>query len=270
MKRSILSLCSFFLLSVSFLHANCTEAHSSASYALVHTKQALKADNFDHQRYYAGRAIDAFEKTQQKMEDCDCKAAALAIEEALIDLRKAVDPADWKTGRFYTQKALEDAENMMNALELYTSGEAVPEDTAVSYATEIESTTSQKANLLDAQKELEEKQKVLMEQQKELQAKIAKQKELEAKLKKERSEELAAQIQLKVETDKAIQGYKTSLEQLLTTLECPKAQQVLDALSYTKSEASLQNETLVDTRKYYKDLLIKVQQEALSALQNCN
>ncbi|SFS67724.1 hypothetical protein SAMN04487906_1292 [Zhouia amylolytica] len=273
MKKAILLTLSCFMLS-SFVLADCTDAHSYASYALMHTKRALKADNFDHQRYYADRAIEAFEKTQSKMQGCDCEKAKKAIEEALIDLKKAADPVDWKTGNFYTQKALEDADAMMNALELCTSSSYTPPANTDTYSNDVAiaetSSSSNEDNLLAAQKALEAKQQQLLKEQQKLQEQIAKQEAQKAKLLKEREAELTEQRLLKNEADQAIANYKSAMQKLLNTMECPKAQQVLDAFIYNKSESSLQNETLEDTRRYYQNLLIKVQQEALSAMQSCN
>lgn len=271
MKKIILLTLSCFMLSTMVM-ADCLDAHSSASYALMHTKRALKSDNFDHQRYYAERAVDAFEKTQQKMQGCDCAEAGKAIEEALIDLKKAVDPVDWKTGNFFTKKALEDAEAMMNALEICTSSPASTNTTASvnTYTAEVAGIDENQDNLLEAQKALEAKQQKLLEEQRKLQEQIARQQALKEEIKKERQAELAVQIQLKTEADQAIADYKNAMKQLLKTMECPKAQQVLDAFIYNKSEASLQHESLAETKKYYQNLLIKVQQEALSAIQNCN
>lgn len=116
--------------------ANCTNAYSSASYALAHAKKAMSADNFDHQRYYAERALIAFEKTQAMTEECGCETSDTYIYNGIDNLTKAVDPKDWEMGRYYTKKAVADAQDLLVALDLCTSGEGstFPDEATLQYS----------------------------------------------------------------------------------------------------------------------------------------
>lgn len=122
MKNFTLFLACF--ISLHAVKANCTNAYSSASYALAHAKKAMSADNFDHQRYYAERALIAFEKTQTLTEECGCETSADYIYNGIGNLTKAVDPKDWEMGRYYTKKAVANAQDLLVALDLCTSGES--------------------------------------------------------------------------------------------------------------------------------------------------
>jgi len=126
MKNSTLFI--VFLITTFAVKANCTNAYSSASYALAHAKKAMSSNNFDHQRYYAERALTAFEKTQSLTEDCGCEASSESIFNGIGNLTKAIDPKDWEMGRYYTKKAVANAQDLLVALDLCTSGErtAIP------------------------------------------------------------------------------------------------------------------------------------------------
>jgi hypothetical protein len=121
--------------------ADCTNAYSSASYALSHSKKALSADNFDHQRYYAERALEAFEKTQALTENCGCDTTTDPIYQGMGNLEKAIDPKDWEMGRYYTKKAVADAQNLIAALDRCTSGAETatpPEEYTVAEESQVE------------------------------------------------------------------------------------------------------------------------------------
>ncbi len=124
-----------FILTIA-VKANCTNAYSSASYALAHAKKAMSADNYDHQRYYAERALIAFEKTQVMTEECGCDTSAEYIYNGIGNLTKAVNPKDWEMGRYYTKKAVANAQDLLVALDLCTSGEGsdIPDEAAPQYS----------------------------------------------------------------------------------------------------------------------------------------
>lgn len=130
-----------FIASVSVsAQMNCTNAYASASYALAHAKRALSADNFDHQRYYAERALVAFEKTEQLAAECGCEESHSPIYKGQENLDKAIDPKDWEMGRYYTKKAVANAHDVLTALDICSSGKTsemiaeVAEDSADSDA----------------------------------------------------------------------------------------------------------------------------------------
>ncbi len=103
---------------VSFATSSCTDAYTSASYGLSHSKKSLKAYNFDHQQYYAGRALEALEKTRDLLGDCGCDSALEAISDGIENLEKALDPEDWDMGRYFSKRAVADAYTILEQLDL--------------------------------------------------------------------------------------------------------------------------------------------------------
>ena len=129
-----------FSITITIAWSNCNNAYSSASYGLAHTKKALSANNFDHQRYYAERALTAFEKTEKLLEVCGCESSRGPLVNALENLSKSIDPKDWEMGRYYSKKALANAQDVIAALDVCTSGQdavMLPENSA-DYSTTVD------------------------------------------------------------------------------------------------------------------------------------
>ncbi|MGJ8658927.1 hypothetical protein [Cellulophaga fucicola] len=100
--------------------SNCDNAYSATSYALNYAKKSLKADNFDHQKFYANKAYTALEKTNKLMKQCGCLKAKSAVLSGLENIDKASKPKDWDLGRHYAKLALIDVENTITALDIFT------------------------------------------------------------------------------------------------------------------------------------------------------
>jgi len=98
--------------------SSCADAYTSASYGLSHSKKAFDAHNFDHQKYYAGRALEALEKTRDLVGECGCTAAMNAIEDGIENMEEALDPVDWKMGRYYTKRAMENSYSILENLDV--------------------------------------------------------------------------------------------------------------------------------------------------------
>jgi hypothetical protein len=118
-KILLLTVC---LATYTLMGADCTDAYASASYSLSHAKRSLNANNFDHQQYYAGRALEAFEKARGLVVSCGCNGSMDAILDGIEHLSEALDPKDWDMGRYYTKKAVADAEALLSALDACTRG----------------------------------------------------------------------------------------------------------------------------------------------------
>ncbi len=111
----------FFLFLCSFntiVPTPCLDLQASASHTVTYAKKSLKANNFDHQQYYAQRSLEALEHTQAYMAQCSCDAA----QDPLLDTQEALERAmaadTWEKGRFYSQRALKFSRKMMGALDL--------------------------------------------------------------------------------------------------------------------------------------------------------
>tara|TARA_R110002049_G_scaffold47596_2_gene137163 strand:- start:330180 stop:330608 length:429 start_codon:yes stop_codon:yes gene_type:complete len=134
----------------------------------------MSSNNFEHQKYYATRALEALEKTQKLAETCGCEPALEAIANGLDNLEKAVDQDDWDMGRHYTKKALENTQDVINQLDLFTQNnpdkendsnspaiEPTPEATALQV--ELKALKKKQLQLAEEQKNLLKRRKVLEE-----------------------------------------------------------------------------------------------------------
>lgn len=92
----------------------------------------MKATNFEHQTYYAERALIAMEKSEGYMGDCGCAQAEDKTYYLKKSLEKAISPADWDAGRFYTKKSKGLISELISALDECTltrsANEPVPLD----------------------------------------------------------------------------------------------------------------------------------------------
>ena len=101
--RLLCILACFFCMQVSF-YGQCDNFYSKVTYALNHTKKGMSATNFEHQMYYAERALTAVEKGKAFTEGCDCEKAEDKTLDVMETLDKAIEPIDWEAGRFFTKK----------------------------------------------------------------------------------------------------------------------------------------------------------------------
>ncbi|MBO0323382.1 hypothetical protein J0X14_13820 [Muricauda sp. CAU 1633] len=100
----------------------CDNYYSKVTYALNHCKKAMTATNFEHQMYYAERALTALEKADEFKGDCVCKKAYDKAYDTKQTLDKAIEPIDWEAGRFYTKKALGQINELITFLDECTLG----------------------------------------------------------------------------------------------------------------------------------------------------
>ncbi|WP_335964517.1 hypothetical protein [Galbibacter sp. PAP.153] len=269
-----LTLFFLFVLTTNYAVSQCTSAYSQASYALAHTKKSLSSDNFDHQKYYAGRAIEALEKTKSLVESCGCSEATSPILDALDNLKLAEDPADWEAGRFYAKHGYEYLQTLMTKLDLCTSNAAtvnyeVEATTAPTVsATNTSGPSAGDGSLQAQQQELEAEKQRLLEQQRLLEEKIAKQKQLAEQARVNRQLELEEQIKLKHMAEQALFDIEKNYQELARALNCQAAIAVLKG-GYSREDDVLNNETLEQTRAYYLNLTAATQQKVLEALKKC-
>ncbi|MBO0330058.1 hypothetical protein [[Muricauda] lutisoli] len=111
----------FFALQATYAN-QCDNFYSKVTYALSHGKKAMEATNFEHQMYYAERALTALEKGETFMAECTCVKAKNKTLDAMETLDKAIEPADWEAGRFFTKKALGEINELITILDQCTLG----------------------------------------------------------------------------------------------------------------------------------------------------
>ncbi|WP_375587069.1 hypothetical protein [Flagellimonas aurea] len=100
----------------------CDNFYAKVTYALSHGKKAMEATNFEHQMYYAERALTALESGQSFMEECSCDKAKNKTLDAMETLDKAIEPADWEAGRFFTKKAIGEINELITIIDECTLG----------------------------------------------------------------------------------------------------------------------------------------------------
>ena len=66
-----------FILTTLWVSAKCDNTYTSASYALNHAKKSISSKNFDHQKYYAYKALEALEKARKLIELFHCQGIDL-------------------------------------------------------------------------------------------------------------------------------------------------------------------------------------------------
>jgi hypothetical protein len=92
--------------------------YTKASYALNHTKKALGSNNFDHQKYYSEKALEAYIAISEYLETSDDDELKLKIEHTISDLEHAVDAPDWDRGRFYSKRVHKNTQDFILELDL--------------------------------------------------------------------------------------------------------------------------------------------------------
>lgn len=194
----------------------------------------MSANNFDHQQYYAERALMAFEKAQSQIEECGCQASMDPILDGIENLETALSQTEWDMGRFYTKKALKNAEELLNSLDVCTTTE----------------TSEMEASSEETQDVASNEMIALAENSEEV---ITLEKQLDFK-------QLA-------ETD--IADLERSIRELATLFQCEKALHILkDRKSRTEEE--LKAESFEKTKAYYLSQVVSIHNKALFALIECS
>lgn len=233
LMKNFLAFLAFTLISLG-IQANCTNAYASAGYSLSHAKKSMSANNFEHQQYYAERALMAFEKAQTQIEGCGCQASMNPILDGIENLETALSQTEWDMGRFYTKKAIENAQELLNSLDICTTSET----------SEFHAGS-------------EETQEVVPD---ELGA-------LEDKL--EEVSTLEKQLDFKRIAEIDIANLEQSIRELATLFQCDKVLHILKDRKL-RTEEELKAESLEKTKAYYLSQVVSIHNKALFALIECS
>jgi hypothetical protein len=216
------------------MHANCTNTYASAGYSLSHAKKSMSANNFEHQQYYAERALMAFEKAQSQIEDCGCQEAMTPILDGIENLETALSQTEWDMGRYYTKKALENAQDLLNSLDICSSS----------------ATSGSDISLKESQEAISDELGILAEN-------TAEENILEKQLDFKRLAEID------------ITNLERSIHELATLFQCEKALHILKDRK-TRTEKELKAESLESTKAYYLSQVVGIHNKALFALIECS
>lgn len=230
----IIFACLGLLLTSSVCFANCENAYASAGYGLSHAKKSMEANNFEHQQYYAERALQAFEKAQAQNENCGCPGIADPIHNGIENLKTALSQEKWDNGRFYTKKALANAEQVLNNLDLCSLGQQpeVPEEIAANDA-------------------------------------LSKSQEQDSMTTLSAEEEWASKLALKEKAEEELQALERSIQKIARIFECDRALQITSEWK-GKSETEMRTQDLSTLRSYYMSEVIALHNKTLFALLECS
>ena len=120
MQKIYLLCFSLLFFSMTMAQDGCDQIYSTASYALNHSKKALKANNYDHQKYYAGKALDSYDKILALLEGTKCESLTEQVQDIIADAVKASDPVDWDRGRYYSKKVFNSTQELITLLDSST------------------------------------------------------------------------------------------------------------------------------------------------------
>ncbi len=123
-KSYVLFVAVFFCALYTTFSNQCDNFYAKITYGLSHSKKALTATNFEHQMYYAERALIALEKSKVFIAECDCAKSEDKTLDAIETLNKAIEPIDWDAGRFYTKKSVGIINELITILDECTLGNA--------------------------------------------------------------------------------------------------------------------------------------------------
>lgn len=221
----------FIMISVS-VQANCTNVYASAGYSLSHSKKSLEANNFEHQQYYAERALKAFKKAQEQIQNCGCDASVNIILDGIENLETSLSQTDWDMGRYYTKKALENAQQLLESIDVCTTGNNV--------------------NNTDGSDFEEEEDPELINN-----PEVAVIKSMQAQLDFQRLAEID------------IINLESAIRDLATLFECEQALHILNDRK-ARSEAEMEAESIEATKAFYRSQVIAIHNKTLFALINCS
>ena len=117
MKKVYLLFFSLLVYSIAQAKDDCELIYSTASYALNHAKSALKANNYEHQKYYSGKALESYEKLSKLLEESQCEGLSEKVQDIIADAIKAADPADWDRGRYYSKKVFTATQDLISHMD---------------------------------------------------------------------------------------------------------------------------------------------------------
>ncbi|MEM9867309.1 MAG: hypothetical protein AAF765_06460 [Bacteroidota bacterium] len=123
-QKSIFACTVFLFCFFASVYANrCDNLYAKVTYSLGHSKKAMSATNFEHQMYYAERAMLALEKSMEYQAECACAKSENKTLDAIVILKKAIKPYDWEAGRFYTKKSMALIQELITILDECTQND---------------------------------------------------------------------------------------------------------------------------------------------------
>ncbi len=194
----------------------------------------MSANNFEHQQYYAERALIAFEKAQFQIESCGCQASINPILDGIENLETSLSQTEWDMGRFYTKKALENAIELLNSLDVCSTTD----------------TEGFESGPVETQQTVPDEISALAENIEEVST-------------------LEKQLEFKRIAEIDIVSLEKSIRDLATLFQCEKALHILKERK-KRTEEQLKTESFEKTKAYYLSQVVSIHNKALFALIECS
>ena len=204
MKRTYIFSIIFFVYFFSYSQSGCSNAQAHIVYAYNNAKNSLDANNITHLKFYANKALEAFERVQSVLGTCDCEGVENYTFESIQKLNKVPAIDKMHDAQYFVGKAKEYAQQIITTLDYCTASEE-----GVTLASYNELSELEKEQL-----KLKQQQESLQKQQEALKHQLAKQKEEELFIEKQ---------QLIIKSQAAIEKNIEAYNALLSACKCDTA-----------------------------------------------
>lgn len=116
-----MSLVSYLLITITFAlnhtqEQQCDYARSNLEYISSQTILAIKAEKVEISKYYAYRALNAFEKSKEQLKACACEYTNDFLMDGAEDIKKATRVVSLNGTRIFLKRALENIEESIETL----------------------------------------------------------------------------------------------------------------------------------------------------------
>lgn len=228
-----------------FAQQNCSDAQLHIVYAFNNAKLSLEANNLTHLKHYAEKSLQAFERVNSSLGNCDCTNVADLTYMSIDKLSKVEEQEKMHEAQYFVGKAKKFAQEIITELDhctIYTSKE---EELVELSALERE------------QLKLKQEQEAIKQKQEELKQKLAEQ---------ARQEQYLAKEQLIIQTEAALNQNLKAYQDLLEACDCKKNVTIAPEKS---SKDSLINKSIRDIRKHYLESFKTLTTDYIATLDDC-
>jgi hypothetical protein len=253
MKRINLFPIIFCICFYSFSQSGCTDAQAHIVYAFNNAKNSLKANNITHLKHYANKALEAFERVQDALNDCNCADVENYTIESIQKLSKVPPIPKMAEAQYFVGKAKENAQKIITALDYCTIS-----DQSTTSVTSISLDDQDVSNLEREQLKLKQQQEALIRKQNALKQQLAKQKEEEQNIEKQ---------QLIVKSNAAISKNILAYNELLDACHCNTE---ISEGKATQNEKQLMTKSVEEIKSYYLKSIKDLTSNYMKMLSTCD
>ncbi len=248
MKRTYLFPIIFFVYITSYSQSGCSDAQAHIVYAFNNAKNSLEANNITHLKFYANKALEAFERVQSALSNCNCQNVENYTYESIQKLNKVPAIDKMHDAQYFVGKAKEYAQKIITALDYCTASEQ-----GVTLASYDELSDLEKEQL-----KLKQQQEALQTQQEALKQQLAKQKKEELLIEKQ---------QLIIKSNAAISKNIEAYNELLNACNCNTATQ---ENSTAENEGELILKSVDEIKTYYIKSIKDLTSNYMNMLSTCD